>query len=245
MQLGNSGTPTKVPDRSHLSSRLATTVDTAEKEIRTELRSHVYILRKSDEKHFFDTFLGGNASKSGRPVTTIAKEVESKLRASGDLGKKGWKSLPAKPSSENALYEPMVEILTAITDACTAVAGDDITIPLQWLDEHAHVTKSANLVDSKPDIAGVREGTPRTDGKGKIIPMAVWWRMIQFILEIKKAGNASTAVVQLLRYVREALTEQPDRRFMLSMVLAGKFLQVRLTVGFLDLCVLIIPGLAR
>ncbi|KZV71162.1 hypothetical protein PENSPDRAFT_650916 [Peniophora sp. CONT] len=213
--------------------RIATDVATAEAIVRQEMRSHAYVL-EDDPATFFDHFLSGKASRSKRTVADITASVKAALLKNGTLKPAGtgdatqWTKFPVKqPQNEASLYKPMIEILQAITKECSSIAEDDITIKTTWIDQHERCIKShRNEVDWKPDVFSVRQGSPRKRGDNGVTPKEIWWRMVQTILEIKKRGDTSLALVQLLRYIRQALCEQPDRRFMYGLVLAGKFLQV-------------------
>lgn len=51
-----------------------------------------------------------------------------------------WTSLPTNPTSEHALYEPLVETFNAITEACSVIMeanGKAMTFNLGWQDVHS------------------------------------------------------------------------------------------------------------
>ncbi|KAI0056208.1 hypothetical protein BV25DRAFT_1832431 [Artomyces pyxidatus] len=73
----------------------------------------------------------------------------------------------------------------------------------------------------KPDVVATFRGAR---------PGRVWWRSVYIPLEVKRPENPDPAALQLLRYVRQALREQPDCRFMYGLV----FSKVNLTVWHVD-----------
>ncbi|KAA1475866.1 hypothetical protein DENSPDRAFT_826575 [Dentipellis sp. KUC8613] len=119
-----------------------------------------------------------------------------------------WKDLPVNPSSESMIYAPLTKILNTITSAC----GEDARFKIIWRDEHLKRPASEHAADMKPDIIASFTYASGSDCS------PVWWRSMQTLIEVKKQDKALPAAAQLLRYLRQTLREQPDRRFMVGFV---------------------------
>ncbi|KAI0055077.1 hypothetical protein BV25DRAFT_1816139, partial [Artomyces pyxidatus] len=89
-------------------------------------------------------------------------------------------------------------------------------IDMVWRDEHNKSPKSANplISDMRPDIVATF--------KSAQVDSEVWWRTVHIPLEVKRPANVDAAATQLLRYVRQALRTQHDRRFMYGLVFAKR-----------------------
>ncbi|TFY73880.1 hypothetical protein EWM64_g10132, partial [Hericium alpestre] len=132
-----------------------------------------------------------------------------------------WKDLPRNPDTEDLLYGPLTDVLNAITDTCKKTCTGRLKpqYDVIWRDEHSRNPDSRFPVKMRPDILATfaKTGT-------------VSWCSLQTLIEVKKKKNPDPAVVQLLRYVRHTLREQPDRRFMYAIV----FSQYNLTLWHVD-----------
>lgn len=129
-----------------------------------------------------------------------------------------WISLPTNPSSEHALYEPLVEIFNAITKAC----GENKTFNLVWEDVHSKKVDSETAVDLKPEIIGLLQACDYDS--------LDLWRLVQTPVEVKNPISLLPGLLQILRYCRQALYEQVDRRFLFGLV----FAKTHLTVWHVD-----------
>ncbi|KAA1475867.1 hypothetical protein DENSPDRAFT_826579 [Dentipellis sp. KUC8613] len=186
---------------SHVNHR--TTVQEADEAVRAEMAHHAF----GNTPNMIETFFGGDN------VQDISTRIFGRLTDAGLYVRKPkrasrWTNLPISPSSESVIYEPLVEILNAITEECKA----DARFKIVWRDEHSKKPESHYSVDMKPDIVA----TFKYSGNDGSAP--VWWRSMHALIEVKKMKDPLPAATQLLRYIRQALREQPDRRFMFGLV---------------------------
>ncbi|TFY70025.1 hypothetical protein EVG20_g2910 [Dentipellis fragilis] len=181
-----------------------TLADEADRVVKAEMRCHAF----GNTLNMASTLLGGE------DVNRVASHVWQRLKDEGMYGRRGrtgpfrWKDLPINPSSEGLIYTPLTKILNAITNACSK----DARFKIIWRDEHLKRPASEHAADMKPDIIASFSYASGSDRS------PVWWRSMQTLIEVKKQGHALPAAAQLLRYLRQTLREQPDRRFMVGFV---------------------------
>ncbi|THH12839.1 hypothetical protein EW146_g7317 [Bondarzewia mesenterica] len=146
----------------------------------------------------------------------LIDEILDKMIAKGLLvdtaGSYHWTHIPQDPATEALLYDPFTETLNEIAEAC----GSKRTFDVVWKNTHSKKTASDFAVEYRPDIVGVlRTQEDPTNA-------AVWWRLVHIPIEVKKHGEETSALVQLLKYTRQALMEQVDRRFIYGFILAKR-----------------------
>lgn len=164
-----------------------------------------------DTPNFVDTFFPKNSPLLEPVVNHIFSQIKRrKLWRSSD---NAWKGLPKKPESESELYTPLTAILQEITRMALQFCrtyNHGYHSSITWNDEHSKNIPSPFAVDTRPDIvASFMEKTS--------------WRFLHVILVMKKARYLAAAsnVFRLLQYIRTALEEQVDRRFMFG-IMFGK-----------------------
>ncbi|KAI0055622.1 hypothetical protein BV25DRAFT_1736992 [Artomyces pyxidatus] len=126
----------------------------------------------------------------------------------------------SNPPQPNAL-QPAAACSTTVVDP---LSDPDRILPrpqlsIEWRDEHKKSPKSMKDLISKmrPDIVATFKHTSKESS-------GVWWRTVHIPLEVKRRFGAVAAATQLLRYVRQALHLQHDRRFMYGLVFAKRSL---------------------
>ncbi|TFY73418.1 hypothetical protein EWM64_g10594 [Hericium alpestre] len=189
-----------------------------DKAVRQEMQCHAYANTPNlIENHFMSD------SRVNEAVDNIfARLIKRGIYKAGTTRRHGfWRDLPTMPDTEDVLYGPLTKVLNAITDACktTCTGGLKPQFDVVWRDEHSKTPESQFSVKMRPDVLATFAKTGTTS-----------WRALQTLIDVKKKGNPTPAVVQLLRYVRHALREQPDRRFMYGMV----FSKFNLTLWHVD-----------
>ncbi|KAI0054947.1 hypothetical protein BV25DRAFT_1922240 [Artomyces pyxidatus] len=163
------------------------------------------------------------------PLTQILNDITAACRPD-------WQNpttLPNEPPTSPASAEPLFSPLHPFTSPSSVVlptttAPDPLSDPrgllstppldIVWSDEHSKSPKPPDPFISlmRPDIVASFRAS-QTDA-------AVWWRTVHIPLEVKRPSDAHAAAVQLLRYVRQALHVQHDRRFMYGLVFARRSL---------------------
>lgn len=193
-------TPHKASDTSSLDSHLRSSVNDAELVVASEMDGHAY----GNTEGLIDNFLGDDASLINEITERIYRAlVKSKAY---DSNKEIWKDLPTKPRNEKVLYTPLTAVLNKILRLC-----DEAKYAVQWRDEHATPPKTEFQDQSRPDLICTIRST------------LLWWRAVHSLIEVKKEED-DPAALQLLRYIRSTLREQPDRRFMYGLVFARRAL---------------------
>ncbi|KAI0051942.1 hypothetical protein FA95DRAFT_107438 [Auriscalpium vulgare] len=225
---------------------IGTHVADVERAVKYELRHSAFV----DTPKLLDTLFGDDTvppffiDAIYNALVAAKKYIPATGKASAH-----WAGLPLKPKDEKVLYEPLTKVLNEITAQChtllaqlgetntarrttrshAALSNEDLVnfcreafidkLDIIWRDEHATAPKSdpTLMSDMRPDIVA----TFKTTGTGR-----VWWRTVHIPLEVKQANTDALAAIQLLRYVRQALREQPDRRFMYGLVFAKRTLTV-------------------
>lgn len=192
------------------SSQRVTNADELELIVRTEMHHSAF----GNTPDFFDTLFACDD-------TLIDQIYESFISGDKPLYSEDdgcWTSLPTNPTSEHALYEPLVNILNAITEA----NGKAMAFILVWQDNHSKSVKSDAAADLKPDIIGLIQAC-KADSPDL-------WRLLQTIIEVKNPISLLPGLLQVLKYSRQALYEQVDRRFIFGLV----FGKTDLTVWHVD-----------
>lgn len=166
----------------------------------SESASHVYV----NTKGLIANFLGDSATL----INTITERIYKTLVKIQvyDPSKQVWKHLPTNPRNDSVLYSPLTKLLNQILELC-----DEALYNLRWRDEYSSSPKS----DFQDQI---RSGFLSTSRAAPLL-----WRAIHSLIEVKKDEHDSAAL-KLLRYIRSTLREQPDRRFMYGIVVAGRAL---------------------
>lgn len=193
-------TPHKGTDTSSLDSHLRSSIYDAERVVANEMDGHAY----GNTEGLIDTFLGDSAPLINK-ITDRIYRVLVKSKAY-DPNKQIWKHLPTSPRNETVLYSPLTKLLNQILELCKEALYE-----VHWRDEHASPPKSDFQDQSRPDLISTT------------IAALLWWRAIHSLIEVKKDVDDSAAL-QLLRYIRSTLREQPDRRFMYGLVFARRAL---------------------
>lgn len=193
-------TPHKGSDTSSLDSHLRSTIRDAEEAVTAEMNGHAY----GDIQGLIDCFLGDDAAL----INKITERIYRALVKSKAYNVKGntWKELPTSPSTEKVLYTPLTAVLNKILQLCPEAKYE-----VNWRDEHATPPKSDFQDQSRPDLINATRAA------------LLWWRAIHSLIEVKKDED-DPAALQLLRYIRSTLREQPDRRFMYGLVFARRSL---------------------
>ncbi|TFY73314.1 hypothetical protein EWM64_g10698, partial [Hericium alpestre] len=195
-----------------IDSNRRTTIVEVEAAIASDIRDYAH----GDTTDLIDTHFGSSPEvvKAAQRIYDTLVAQKWYIPGQPEKGRRSkWKGLPLKPKSENELYRPLTAVLNAISNLC-----EDRTFDITWQDWHTKYPDSQFMVDMKPDILAV------------IKAAGTWWRALQTVIEVKKKADMFPAILQLLRYVRQALREQPDRRFMHGMV----FSMYNLTVWHVD-----------
>ncbi|KAI0058868.1 hypothetical protein BV25DRAFT_1829618 [Artomyces pyxidatus] len=205
------------PNDAHIPGSTVGAIDDAIKE---EMRYSAY----SDTPHFVETLFSDKSIPDALVNTVYRILVRNEVYVEETQECSGyWRELPLQPRNEKVLYEPLTKILNAITDALPLSSK---SLDIIWRDEHSKPPESQSIIvaDMKPDIvATFKNASDTSDGP-------VWWRAVHIPLEVKRRADPDAAALQLLRYVRQALKEQPDRRFMYGLV----FAKYNLTVWHVD-----------
>ncbi|KAI0047792.1 hypothetical protein FA95DRAFT_1678859 [Auriscalpium vulgare] len=214
-----------------------TSVADVEGIVMTEMRHRTY----KDTKTFLATHFDEKEIPSAFVKAVYNTLVSNKKYIPASPGSRGhWAGLPLDPSDEKGIYAPLTKMLDDITGECarqveelTKTAGSSqqkqVTqhFDIVWRDEHSRspVSSHNDSADIWPDIvATFKQAVTAPARKGS--PSRVWWRSVHVPLEVKKAANADAAVIQIFRYIRQSLWDQPDRRFMFGLVFARHTLTV-------------------
>ncbi|TFY78658.1 hypothetical protein EWM64_g5356 [Hericium alpestre] len=194
----------------------SSTTQDVEQAVESEMRCHAYGNTNDLVSSLFGT-------KHLKDITTRVLDSLIKrgvyVPASGGI-EGHWANLPLNPPVEDVLYEP----LTAILNEITKEVGDD-GLPIEWQDVHSKAPQSDFMAELRPDIIATFK-----DCLKDVDNPRVWWRIIHTLIEVKKKAEALPAAMQLLRYLRQTLREQPDRRFIYGMV----FSKINLTLWHAD-----------
>lgn len=193
-------TPHKGSDTSSLDSHLRSSIRDAEDAVTSEMNGHAY----GEIEGLIDSFLGDDATL----INTTTERIYRALVKSKAYDPKGkiWKGLPTNPKNEKVLYTPLTALLNKILLLCPEAAYE-----VYWRDEHASPPKSDFQDQSRPDLINATRAA------------LLWWRAVHSLIEVKKEED-DPAALQLLRYIRSTLREQPDRRFMYGLVFARRAL---------------------
>ncbi|KAI0038747.1 hypothetical protein FA95DRAFT_1528972 [Auriscalpium vulgare] len=244
-------TPFHIATHSRNSYR-PTTVAEAEDIIKTELRFHAY---KDTDKFLATHFDENEVSSAFVKAVFDALIVKKEYIPASEDARGHWAGLPLNPPDEKGIYRPLTDIFNAITTECALQINvmkaaevqamdaakspgnnSDVAQPqkppqmhfdIVWRDEHDHPPVSSNqyAADIRPDIVAtfkIAQAVAAPSGERS----RVWWRSVHVPLEVKKISNADAAVLQIFRYVRQSLWDQPDRRFMFGLVFARHSLTV-------------------
>ncbi|TFY81200.1 hypothetical protein EWM64_g2812 [Hericium alpestre] len=194
----------------------SSTTQEVEQAVESEMRYHAYGNTNDLVSSLFGT-------KHLKDITTRVLDslIKSGIYVPASGGIEGhWANLPLNPPVEDVLYEP----LTAILNEITKEVGDD-GLPIEWQDVHSKAPQSDFMAELRPDIIATFK-----DCLKDVDNPRVWWRIIHTLIEVKKKAEALPAAMQLLRYLRQTLREQPDRRFIYGMV----FSKINLTLWHAD-----------
>lgn len=155
-------------------------------------------------KGLIDNFSGDSATL----INVVTDRIYTALVKSKvyDPNRQAWKHLPTYPRNETVLYNPLTKLLNQILELC-----DEALYNVHWRDEYSSPPK-CDFQDQ------IRYGWSVTTRAAPLL-----WRAIHSLIIVKKDED-DPAALQLLRYIRSTLREQPDRRFMYGLVVSGRAL---------------------
>lgn len=153
---------------------------------------------------FFDTLFSCDESL----IDQIYGDLTSGDQPLYSKANKCWNSLPTNPTNVDSIYEPIVTIFSAITAAC----GSARMFNIVWQDVHSKKVNTEAAADVKPDIIGLLQACDSDSFD--------LWRLTQTFVEVKKPIAVLPCLLQILKYSRQALYEQVDRRFIFGLVYA-------------------------
>lgn len=192
--------------------------------IRIELHAHLY----QDQGKLLDTLFPGLEEDATTMLGRLANERPQLWREGTE---RGWVTLKKEPTDEKLLYDPFVDIANAVAELDTP--RDDGLI-LTWTNSSAVKPKSywKFTYDIKPDLIATLEPVVDSDSRPehKQAREHYAWCRIVIPAEFKKKSTDIPTIIQLIRYVRQSFKEQVDRRFIIGITFARRFL----TVWFFD-----------
>ncbi|KAG5730086.1 hypothetical protein E4T56_gene1850 [Termitomyces sp. T112] len=168
--------------------------------------------------------------------------IDKKLQALTQDGKYNgthWAGFPKKrPKKEKPLYKPLADISNAIVSTMTP---QQVRTNIIYVDRHKTppISLDEDMAAGRPDGAGAQPDADinaldkrmialdqtlrQTRKKERLLDLyQLWWMCIHIVYEIKVKQTETQhydAVLQLSTYMRQVLTEQLDRRFILGFVL--------------------------
>lgn len=191
-------------------NRTATTAAEAEEIVLTDICHAAF----GNTPGFFDTLF----SCDDLLIDQIYDDLTSGDQPLYSKANKCWTSLPTNPPNVDSIYEPLVTIFSAITAAC----GSAKMFNLFWQDVHSKKVNPEATADVKPDIIGLLQACDYDSFDP--------WRLIQTVVEVKEPLAVLPGLLRVLKYSRQVLYEQVDRRFIFGLVYA----KTHLTVWLVD-----------
>ncbi|KAF5374620.1 hypothetical protein D9615_008970 [Tricholomella constricta] len=148
---------------------------------------------------------------------------------------KQWSGLPTEETAGVKYDAPFVQVAEAIRKAYPSTKCDGVPYRSTWIYRHSLKPKSTDedTILVRPDILNILgmdddavEWDSRMDGlngESQLQAVAAWWLRVNVIVEIKpfEGEDLLRHVNQLVDYLREALREQLDRRFIPGLLLSG------------------------
>ncbi|KAL1742624.1 hypothetical protein HDZ31DRAFT_42850 [Schizophyllum fasciatum] len=157
----------------------------------------------------------------------IVDKVLKALKAGEQLAYDGqrWVDFPIDENATEAqLYPAFVKVASRISDAlrelCPQKDDDERILFSQWYIYHTKAPQSANpgAPRTRPDCVLALEKL-----SGAKLQTAIWWLQIIVAVEVKRRDEDwQVTVLQLLKYLRQVLVEQQNRRFVFGFTLGPR-----------------------
>ncbi|KAI0321251.1 hypothetical protein OF83DRAFT_1081058 [Amylostereum chailletii] len=200
----------------HFIRTQTTSVIELDRNIRHELADSAF----ADVPKLIESVFSGpridNAVNDIYDTLTKSKTYIPRSKRGGHEGR--WAALPVMPGSEKEIYEPLVDVLNAIS---TQVK--DPEMPIVWLNKHNSWMQFDFKGRLLPDIVALclEQGTNVEEYLSDLKEgpkYEAWWRLVHTPLEVKKDLGYVPSILQTFKYGRQTLKEQPDRRFVFTLL---------------------------
>ncbi|KAI0792041.1 hypothetical protein C8Q75DRAFT_754229 [Abortiporus biennis] len=213
----------EISDASHRTNQnQATTSEQAQQYVKAEMRGCVF----GNHPQFIETMFDKVTDKDCVAILGALRRDGLWASSPTNLEDGQWTELPQDPVDEKSLYEPLVDILNAITEVQYERANTPRGMKLIWKDVHSHAPGSllkGTSTKTRPDIIAQYEPEAEEGSEHSFAEqpsqtaqnLRSWWYRLVIIIELKKNYpiGGTTTLTQLLQYTRQAFKEQPFRRF--------------------------------
>ncbi|KAL1743482.1 hypothetical protein HDZ31DRAFT_74861, partial [Schizophyllum fasciatum] len=165
----------------------------------------------------------------------VPKDIVDKIMDALTTGEKPaydgqrWVDFPInEKATEAELYPAFVAVAERIADELRALVpqteDDERVLSSEWYDYHTRAPQSASpgAPRTRPDCVLALEKL-----SGAALQTAIWWLQIIVAVEVKRHDEGwQVAVLQLLKYLRQILVEQQNRRFVFGFTLGPRQMSI-------------------